>query len=576
MTPNAVPGPPAAAPAPPDTEPRLLDEAVSRLQEGARAWARAPIAERIALARSMLLGVDRNARGMVRAACAAKRIPVDAPASADEWLAVYVAARILRKLVESLSAIARSGTTPVGSLGETADGRVTETVFPGSALDAALFFRTRAEVHYLAGVSRERVVGGRARFYRAPDHAGRVCLVLGAGNFNAIPPADVAAKLFNEGKACLLKMNPVNAYLGPFLEDAFAEAIARGALAIVYGGAEAGAYLTRHAGIDEVHITGSGATHDRIVWGPPGAERAERMARGAPLLDKEITSELGDVSPVLVVPGPWDDRSLAFQAESVGGMATVNASFNCISIQTLVLPRGWRHRDAFLSLVERAMAATPPRAPWYPGAAERYHRLTDGRPAVRRSAAPAGTLPWALVTGVDPDSDDELFRTEAFCAVLGETSVGSEDPVEYLERAVEFANDRLPGTLSANVVVHPRTLADPAVRAAFERALRALRYGTVAVNTWTGYGFGFATTPWGGFPGQPLTDVRSGRGFVHNTSMLEGFEKTVIRHPPTHPVKSLYFPSHRTGHVLVPRLVALEARRAWGQLPGIFAAALRG
>ena len=45
-------------------------------------------------------------------------------------------------------------------------------------------------------------------------------------------------KLFNQGKVCVLKMNPVNAYLGPILEEAFAEAIARGFLAIVYGGAE--------------------------------------------------------------------------------------------------------------------------------------------------------------------------------------------------------------------------------------------------------------------------------------------------------------------------------------------------
>ena len=35
---------------------------------------------------------------------------------------------------------------------------------------------------------------------------------------------DVLTKMFNEGKVCILKMNPVNAYLGPFLEEAFADA----------------------------------------------------------------------------------------------------------------------------------------------------------------------------------------------------------------------------------------------------------------------------------------------------------------------------------------------------------------
>jgi aldehyde dehydrogenase (NAD(P)+) len=226
--------------------------------------------------------------------------------------------------------------------------------------------------------------------------------------------------------------------------------------------------------------------------------------------------------------------------------------------------------------MERAMNATPARAAWYPGARERYHLLTDGRPGLRRGAARPGALPWTIVPGVDAGADDPLWRTEAFCALVAETSVGSEDPVEYLERAVDFANDRLRGTLSANVVVHPRTLADPAVRAAFERALRRLRYGTVAVNTWTGYGFGFGTTPWGGFPGRPLSDVRSGRGFVHNTLMLEGVEKTVIRHPVSHPLKALYFPTHRTVQRLVPHLVAVEARRRWRSLAAAVPAALRG
>ncbi|HSN16426.1 MAG TPA: aldehyde dehydrogenase family protein, partial [Anaeromyxobacteraceae bacterium] len=513
-----------------ETEPRRLEEAVARVRDAAAAWARAPIGERIALARVMLSGMDRNARGIVAASCRAKGYALDGPTSADEWLAVYIVVRILRQLAESLGELAATGSTAIGRFGEAVDGRLTERVFPTNLLDRAAFLRTTADVHYLPGVDRAQALAGRARFYRAGGHDGRVCAILGAGNFNAIPPADVAAKLFNEGMGCVLKMNPVNAYLGPFLEDAFREAVDRGVLAIVYGGAEVGERLTRHPAIDEVHITGSGETHDRILWGPPGPDREARRSSGRPLLAKEITSELGDVSPVLVVPGPWDDRTLAWQAESVGGMATVNASFNCIAIQTLVLARGWRLRERFLSLVERAMEATPARRPWYPGAAGRYRRLTQGRPALRRSqGAPPETLPWALVTGIDPASDDELFRKEAFCAVLGETSVGSDDPVEFLEEAVRFANERLPGTLSANVIVHPATLADPAVRASFERALRRLRYGTVAVNTWTGYGFGLGTTPWGGFPGRPLSDVRSGRGFVHNTRMLEGIEKTVLR-----------------------------------------------
>ena len=94
-------------------------------------------------------------------------------------------------------------------------------------------------------------------FYQQEDPEGAVALVLGAGNVASIGPLDVVYKFFVEGQVCILKMNPVNEYLGPFIEEAFAEFIERGYLELAYGGADVGAYLTDHEGIDEIHITGS-------------------------------------------------------------------------------------------------------------------------------------------------------------------------------------------------------------------------------------------------------------------------------------------------------------------------------
>ena len=68
-----------------------------------------------------------------------------------------------------------------------------------------------------------------------------------------IPCMDVLTKMFNEGMVCLLKMHPLNSYLGPLYESAFAPAIERNFLRIVYGGSEAGRYLCRHPGIGEIH-----------------------------------------------------------------------------------------------------------------------------------------------------------------------------------------------------------------------------------------------------------------------------------------------------------------------------------
>jgi aldehyde dehydrogenase (NAD(P)+) len=565
------------AQAPGATDRRGLDEAVARVREAARAWALAPVREKSALARALLAGCARAAPRMAAAGCASKGLRPDAPEAGDEWLAgVYPVLRFLRQLAQSLDGLASRGTTPIGPFGETDDGRLTARVFPASPLDPLLFPRIRAEVHFLAGVGRREVDATRGAFHLHPSHDGRVCLVLGAGNVNSIAPMDVATKLFVEGKACVLKMNPVNAYAGPILEDALADAIRRGVLAIVYGGRDEGGYLAHHPGVDEVHLTGSNATHDALVWGPPGPERDARKARNTPLLAKPITSELGDISPVLVAPGDWSDRALAFQAENVAGAMTQNGSFNCLAARVLVLPRGWRHRERFLALVERGLAATPARRAWYPGALDRLARLVEGRAAVRSLPGAEGTAPWTLLTGLDPEAPDRAFTTEFFCPALAETEVGSEDPLEFLDAAVRFANEKIWGTLGAGIVAPGPVVSDPTTGAALRAATRRLRYGTVAVNCFTGYGYAFGTTPWGGFPGQPLADPRSGRGFVHNSRMLEGLEKAVVWAPPIQPFKPPHFPSHRTLHRLGPPLVRLEARRDWLAFPPLLAAALRG
>jgi acyl-CoA reductase-like NAD-dependent aldehyde dehydrogenase len=567
----------AAVEIPRPTERRSLDEALERLRAGCGAWAAASVSDRVALARSMLRGAARIAERGVAAACAAKGLPRGTPPEGEEWIsAPYVTHRILRQTVRSLVMLERNGNTPVGKLGETRDGRLTVRVFPANRLDALLFTGVAGDVHLEEGVDEAELHRSRARFHKEPDHAGRVALVLGAGNVNSIPAADVATKMFIEGKACVLKMNPVNAYMGPLFEEAFADAIARGFLAVVYGGAAEGDYLARHPAVDEVHITGSDRTHDAIVWGPPGPERAERIARGKPLLEKPMTSELGNITPILVVPGPWSDRELSYQADSVAGMVTHNASFNCVAGKMLLTPSGWSMRDRFLALVMEKMGATPPRPPWYPGAEERYASLVGGRAQVKRAGGAEGTLPWTLVAGLDPaDASEKAFTTEPFCSILSEVQLGSADPAAFLGAAVRFANERLWGTLSAAIVACGKTLSDASTRAAVDRAVRELRYGCVCVNLWPGLAYASGTGPWGAYPGAVASDIQSGRGFVHNTRMLEKVEKLVVRGPAWSPIKLPYFPTHRTAHDLGRRLSELEVDGRWRRLPGVVGAALR-
>jgi aldehyde dehydrogenase (NAD(P)+) len=397
---------------------------------------------------------------------------------------------------------------------------------------------------------------------------------------SSIPPTDVASKLFVEGKVCILKMNPVNEYLGPIFEEIFAYAIRKGWVAIAYGGAEVGRYLVEHPGVDEIHITGSDKTHDAMVWGPPGPEREARRARNEPLLTKEITSELGNVSPVIIVPGPYSDAEIGFQASNIAGAVVNNGSFNCNAAKLLVSPKGWTQRESFVGGIERELAEAPVRRAYYPGAEGRWKSFVDGRANVRQIGhAGPGELPWTVIRDVDPTKkDDPIFRDEPFCAVLSETAIGSDDPEQFLAEAVRFVNEQVWGTLNATLIVHPSTLAHH--HAAVEKALEDLRYGAVGVNLWPATIFALGTTPWGGYPGSPLSDIQSGRGFVHNSFMIDDVEKCVARAPvmlrPVVDPKPLWFPGHRTAHQVGRRLVALERDGSWLRLPAVAAAAMRG
>jgi acyl-CoA reductase-like NAD-dependent aldehyde dehydrogenase len=556
---------------------REMDNIISRLRQGAQKFASISIEQRIALAESMQRGYLRVAEAMVRAGCEAKGIVPGTPLEAEEWAtSPWGVVRQLRLIRDSLQAIHKHGNTRIGPVSRMADGNLAVRVFPHNTIDSLLFKDVTVDVHMQSGITPERLDAERAGFYKRPGHDGRLVLVLGAGNIGAIGVMDVITKMFNEGKVCLLKMNPVNAYLGPLIGEAFGEAISPGFLAVAYGGVMEGRHLVYHPGIDEIHLTGSDKTYDEIVWGPQGAGRSKRQRENAPLLKKPITSELGNISPVIVVPGPYTEAELRFQAEAVASAMAMNASFLCNSAKMLVMPKGWGH--IFTQALHKACGGIEPRNAYYPDAQNRWRKLIAGRPMVRHRGNPGnGALPWTFISGLNADDDDEvLFRTEPFCSIISEVQVGSPDPVDFLEQAVDFANNRLWGTLCATLIVHPMSLRDRRIKAAVERAISRLQYGTVAINGFPGLSFVFASPPWGAYPGATQDNIQSGSGFVHNAGMLEGIEKVVIRCPLTAFPKPAYFPSHRTAHQVMRRMVQMEQNASWKNVPGIVLSAMLG
>ncbi len=555
-----------------------LEAAVETLQNRSRAWLEMPIERKIGFAEATLDGLGRVAERQVAAALAAKGLPADQPVAGEEWFAgPYVQLRGLRLLLDSLRQIRDRGRIelPADRLAERGDGQLAVRVFPGDVLDGLLFRGFSAEVWMQPEVRRDNLAEHVGMIYRQPAPRPAVALVLGAGNVASIPTLDAVHKLFAEGRPTLLKFNPVNDYLGPLVAEAFSELIAAGFLRLAYGGAEVGEYLCRHPGIDEIHITGSQRTHDAIVYGP-GEEGAARKRRGAPLLDKKITSELGNVSPMIVLPGEWSDADLEFQAQNLATQIVQNGGFNCNATKVVLTARDWPQRRELLQRLRRTLTRLPPRPAYYPGAEERFERFVTAYPqsellGVRR----AGVLPPALAVDVDAAQAEGLaFEEESFCAFTVETALPAADAGELLERAVEFCNERLHGTLNAGLIVDPRT--ERALGGAVERAVARLRYGSVAINHWPAMAYGLGSTPWGGFPGQPLDDVQSGRGFVHNSWLFERPQKSVVRGPFRVTPKPAWFVTHAAAHRVGRELTALERDRSPLHLPAILWHALRG
>lgn len=563
---------------PPTSSQAMLDETIAHLCEAAWKFAVLPMDRRIELVTSMQQGYLKVAEAMVKAGCKAKGIAPDSNLAAEEWATnAWGVVRQLRLVRDSLQDIASTGNTRIGKVKLTAAGNLAVQVYPKNAIDGMLFKDITVNVHMLPDVTEQSLDGDRASFYKKPSHQGAVQLVLGAGNLANIGIMDVITKMFNEGKVCILKMNPVNAYLGPYIEEAFKVAIHQNFLAVVYGGAEVGRHLVYHPKIDEVHLTGSDKTYNQIMWGNNGVEADERRAQNQPLLRKPITAELGNVSPIIVVPGSYTDKEIRFQAEQIAIAFTMNASFMCCAAKVLVMPKNWDGTARFVKALQEVCAEIPPRNAYYPGAEDRWKAIVKNRSNVSQiGQISSGQLPWTFITGLNPDDTNEvLFKDESFCSVIASVQVGSADPIEFLQEATKFVNNRLWGTLNATLIVHPKSLKNVSTNTAFEQAVCQLKYGTIAVNTFIGLLF-CTGAPWGAYPGSTSKDIQSGNGFVHNTTMLEGIEKAVLRAPLTVFPKPAWLASHKKAKAVTKKLVAMEENASWAKVPGIVLGAMQG
>ena len=538
-----------------------IEASLQRLRAGADAFTRLDARGRAAIARDTALAVAASADRWVEAAVGIKTAgTASAPAIRAEETATgpIASLRLLLVTARSQREIAAAG-LPVPAA---APRIVHRGGGVGSFVEVDVvperWLADRAMVAGHRGTVRCANPGDVAVFDRAwreecrdrPRRSG-VAVVLGAGNVTGLSVADAVAQIFEHGRAAFVKLHPLHEPLLPVLREALAPLAAAGMLELVAGGADVAGDAIASPLVTHVHLTGGEAAFHAVVWGAAGPRTG-----GVPAITKPISCELGGVTPWIVVPGVYTAAQLAYQADIIAGSILNNTSFNCIATKCVVTCRGWPQRQAFLDLVSRRLAATPPRRAWYPGAATLWEQVTQTPPPAD------GTLPWVLRTGIDLEHEPRWLEREWFVPVAAEVPLDAADIEAFCTRAGGLVR-RLPGSLAASVTI-PDTLSAHD-RQRVDLLVEHLEYGTVAVNTWSALAYAFASLPWGGFPGGTLAKPGSGIGFVHDPLCLPLVHNSILRAPlavrPTPP----WLPWHPHGASLARGVVDVYAAIARGR-----------
>jgi aldehyde dehydrogenase (NAD(P)+) len=559
-----------------------IETALQALDAAKDSWAKTTVSERIALLDQIKDCLMPVSKAWAEKAATKKGLAPNSPLVGEEWLSgPYALMSYCNGLMATLARVKGRNHLKGVPLRELPNGQLAARVVPASIWDHLLLSGVSVDVWMQPGVNRNNLADHTATSYQSMTApTGKLALVLGAGNIAAIAPLDCLHKLFVDNEAVILKMNPVNDYLIEFLDAALAPLISRNWLRIVRGDASVGAMLCTHPLVETIHITGSGAAHDAIVWGM-GQEGVANKRAGSKKNSRPMSSELGGVSPTIVVPGPWSAADIKFQAENVATQKLHNAGFNCVASQVLIMNSQWSLKDAFGKALRHALATSTERPLYYPGTAKRLEKFGGAGSHPPQATNECAYVPFQAGSSADIETE------EVFGPALGVTELPGDSAEAFLVNAVQYANQRLPGTLGANIVIDPATRREIGDKR-FDEIIASLRYGGIAINTWTGINFLSNQATWGAFPGHTPEDVQSGIGTVHNTLLFEKPERSVAEAPFRPFPRNLlslsfsmlpnppWFVSNKKGKIMGELLTEFQYRPSFFKLPRIFFHALQG
>ena len=420
----------------PVTEPAELAEVVAEARVAQVRWAQTPFAERAALLRRVAQAIVADDLGLAHAIVDESGKPLVEAYTHDLFVAV-----------EALVWL----------------GRETERVLRPERLR-----------------SRQPVLLHKRRQTVLREPLG-VVGVIAPWNFPIGLPMTQAATAVAAGNAVVIKPSELVPNVGRRIEQLFVEAGAPpGLVRVVSGGADVGAALVAHHGVDAVVFTGSTATGRQV-----GARAAERLC--------PVTLELGGKDPMLVL----DDADLGRAVPGALWAAFANCGQVCSGVERIYVDRSLH--GAFLErFSERAVALRlgdghDVATELGPLVSERQRRLVEelvadarehGATVVTGGNRWEGLAGWfhePTVLSGEPEHA-RIRREEVFGPVV--TVV----PVDDAREAVRRANDS-PFALGASVWTRDHRRAS-AVAA-------ELRAGSVWHNDHA-YSYGAMQAPWGG------------------------------------------------------------------------------
>ncbi|MBT6918352.1 MAG: aldehyde dehydrogenase family protein, partial [Planctomycetaceae bacterium] len=461
-----------------------------RLSQAADRWKSTAPVERAELAKKTAQAVGEEADAWVRAAVAMKSVGLDdRMVGCNELLSVLRAEecatgpiatlRLLILTEKALRSIGKTGVTNVSVRPRVThvQEQASKSPFgaPSSLLsvdvlpvqnlyDSTIFRGHQATVRCANIGSVETFMKLWHEECQHRPHSGGVAVVLGAGNVTGLAAADAVSQIFEYGRAVLLKLHPVQSSLVTVFRSALKPLIEAGLLRVVIGDTELVSEAISDKKVTAMHLTGGEETFRNII-----------RSNKSELDVKEITCELGNVTPWIVVPGKYSEKDLLYQADQVAASIANNSSFNCIATKVVLTSRHWPQRQQFLDRIEQRLTSLPARSAWYPGAIDLHQKATG-------QSIAGGLMKPKLLQDIRRDDQPHWFAQEWFIPIAIETAVDGDSIEEFCTEISRLVHE-LPGTLAASVTRPDGMATHDASRV--ELLIEHLRYGVVAVNAWS-------------------------------------------------------------------------------------------